>query len=697
MVDMLVRTEFDAERAISCLLDGHWPDYPQSSSTDAAKSEHPELVPVEPELPLAGEKNASLAPPGPVPLASLSSLTTATPNLSTIPNTTGSLGGSSLAELPSTAAAVPSLALAGNSTLGTSSLAALTAASTLRSAATSSCALSGGLGSSSLASLAPVATTVPGTLSSSLTDGSGGLNGLSLASLAASSSLAHSTCGVGGANSGSTLGGLSLASLAATAPAPTPNLESSGSVRLGGSVSLASLAAAAPGPAAAFSTGGSNSLGGPSLASLAAAAPSTAAPSMLANNGGGSSLAVLAAAVPVPVSAPPGLDGSSTSTMRKTQELAMPTRKFAHVAMETNANGEEASAEDFEWSPDTATTGNLTAKSPSMFAKVLTSPARTRNRPLTDNMTLPPRPKDSPSPFQFDKPSPDDVVLQAQKASEMPLPVRSMPIPQATIEPEEASVQAPETRALKVVATVSDDLAAMGLESDETQLKDVEHPSAKVREATMPRKRKGSKNKLSQKRKDEIIENSAAGKPLLNLVVVGHVDAGKSTLMGHLLFERGDVAKKLMHKYRNESQKIGKSSFAFAWVLDQTGEERERGITMDVAHQHFETESRSINLLDAPGHKDFIPNMISGTTQADAAVLVINATPGEFESGFDSGGQTREHAILVRSLGISELIVAVNKMDTIDWEYSRFNELIGTLKTFLKLTGFREKVSLIFA
>ena len=179
-------------------------------------------------------------------------------------------------------------------------------------------------------------------------------------------------------------------------------------------------------------------------------------------------------------------------------------------------------------------------------------------------------------------------------------------------------------------------------------------------------------------------------KDLLNLVVVGHVDSGKSTLMGHLLFRLGTVGSKAMHKYEQESKKVGKQSFAYAWVLDETSEERERGITMDVGQSRFETPRKAVTLLDAPGHKDFIPNMISGAYQADVAILVINATRGEFEAGFEAGGQTREHALLVRSLGVSQLTVAVNKLDTVDWSQARFDEIVGKLRQFLKMVGFKE-------
>jgi len=181
-------------------------------------------------------------------------------------------------------------------------------------------------------------------------------------------------------------------------------------------------------------------------------------------------------------------------------------------------------------------------------------------------------------------------------------------------------------------------------------------------------------------------------KEVLNLVVVGHVDSGKSTLMGHLLFKLGNVSQKIMHKYEKESKKVGKQSFMYAWVLDETDEERNRGITMDVGTNKFETEHRIITLLDAPGHKDFIPNMISGAYQADVAVLVVNSTTGEFEAGFDSGGQTREHALLVRSLGISQLVIAVNKLDTVKWDKNRFDDIRIKLNAFLtKQAGFREK------
>ena len=186
-----------------------------------------------------------------------------------------------------------------------------------------------------------------------------------------------------------------------------------------------------------------------------------------------------------------------------------------------------------------------------------------------------------------------------------------------------------------------------------------------------------------------ILNSRTDDKPLINVAVVGHVDAGKSTLMGHLLCLLGHVSKKELHKNKTESQKLGKGSFAFAWVLDETGEERERGVTIDVAQTRFETKKKTVNLLDAPGHKDFVPNMISGASQAEVAVLVVDSTQGGFEAGFDHGGQTREHVVLVRALGVQKLIVAINKMENVEWSKERFDFIKKELNLFFKTVGFK--------
>ncbi|KAK0242421.1 P-loop containing nucleoside triphosphate hydrolase protein [Armillaria nabsnona] len=158
--------------------------------------------------------------------------------------------------------------------------------------------------------------------------------------------------------------------------------------------------------------------------------------------------------------------------------------------------------------------------------------------------------------------------------------------------------------------------------------------------------------------------------------------------MGRLLYETGRLDEKTRIANERGSTKAGKRSFSWAWSLDGTTEERERGITMDIALQSLKTQHRQVTILDAPGHKDFVPNMISGASQADCALLVVDASPGEFEAGFDRGGQTREHVILVRSLGVSQIIIAINKLDVIQWDQGRFKEICKLMRPFLVQSGF---------
>ena len=194
---------------------------------------------------------------------------------------------------------------------------------------------------------------------------------------------------------------------------------------------------------------------------------------------------------------------------------------------------------------------------------------------------------------------------------------------------------------------------------------------------------------ISHERIVEEYHNKAKeGKAGLSMVVVGHVDAGKSTMMGRLLYELGNLGEREHSQNERASQKAGKGSFAFAWALDSSEEERARGVTIDVAQDNFETPHRRFVLLDAPGHRDFIPNMISGAAQADAALLVVDAAKGAFEAGFGPNGQTREHALLVRSLGVQQLVIVVNKMDALHYDQGRFDEIVDQLKPFLAHTGF---------
>jgi elongation factor 1-alpha len=177
----------------------------------------------------------------------------------------------------------------------------------------------------------------------------------------------------------------------------------------------------------------------------------------------------------------------------------------------------------------------------------------------------------------------------------------------------------------------------------------------------------------------------------INVVVIGHVDSGKSTTTGHLIFKCGGIDKRTMEKFEQESQQMGKGSFKYAWVLDKLKAERERGITIDIALWKFETSKFVFTIIDAPGHRDFIKNMITGTSQADVAILVIPAATGEFEAGISANGQTREHALLAYTLGVKQMIVCVNKMDekSVNWSEKRFNEIKEEISNYLKKIGYK--------
>ena len=180
----------------------------------------------------------------------------------------------------------------------------------------------------------------------------------------------------------------------------------------------------------------------------------------------------------------------------------------------------------------------------------------------------------------------------------------------------------------------------------------------------------------------------------INLVVIGHVDAGKSTTTGHLIYKCGGIDKRTIEKFEKEAAELGKGSFKYAWVLDNLKAERERGITIDIALWKFETPKYYYTVIDAPGHRDFIKNMITGTSQADVAVLVIASPTGEFEAGISKNGQTREHALLAFTLGVKQMIVACNKMDATTPKYhkDRFEEIKGEVQNYLKKVGYKPAV-----
>ena len=179
----------------------------------------------------------------------------------------------------------------------------------------------------------------------------------------------------------------------------------------------------------------------------------------------------------------------------------------------------------------------------------------------------------------------------------------------------------------------------------------------------------------------------------INIVVIGHVDSGKSTTTGHLIYKCGGIDKRTIEKFEKEAQEMGKGSFKYAWVLDKLKAERERGITIDIALWKFETEKFYVTVIDAPGHRDFIKNMITGTSQADCAVLIVASGTGEFEAGISKNGQTREHALLAFTLGVKQMIVCTNKMDSTEPPFSeaRYNEIVKEVSGYLKKIGYDPK------
>ncbi|XP_044904265.1 eukaryotic peptide chain release factor GTP-binding subunit ERF3A isoform X3 [Felis catus] len=200
------------------------------------------------------------------------------------------------------------------------------------------------------------------------------------------------------------------------------------------------------------------------------------------------------------------------------------------------------------------------------------------------------------------------------------------------------------------------------------------------------------------KPKSVVAPPGAPKKEHVNVVFIGHVDAGKSTIGGQIMYLTGMVDKRTLEKYEREAKEKNRETWYLSWALDTNQEERDKGKTVEVGRAYFETEKKHFTILDAPGHKSFVPNMIGGASQADLAVLVISARKGEFETGFEKGGQTREHAMLAKTAGVKHLIVLINKMDdpTVNWSSERYEECKEKLVPFLKKVGFNPKKDIHF-
>ncbi|SCU96878.1 LAFA_0G08592g1_1 [Lachancea sp. 'fantastica'] len=197
---------------------------------------------------------------------------------------------------------------------------------------------------------------------------------------------------------------------------------------------------------------------------------------------------------------------------------------------------------------------------------------------------------------------------------------------------------------------------------------------------------------------EEIVNDMFGGKDHMSIIFMGHVDAGKSTMGGNLLFLTGSVDKRTVEKYEREAKDAGRQGWYLSWVMDTNKEERSDGKTIEVGRAYFETEKRRYTILDAPGHKMYVSEMIGGASQADVGILVISARKGEYETGFEKGGQTREHALLAKTQGVNKMIVVVNKMDdpTVGWEKERYDLCVKNISVFLKAIGYNIKQEVIF-
>ncbi|MCS7145251.1 MAG: translation elongation factor EF-1 subunit alpha [Nitrososphaerota archaeon] len=178
-------------------------------------------------------------------------------------------------------------------------------------------------------------------------------------------------------------------------------------------------------------------------------------------------------------------------------------------------------------------------------------------------------------------------------------------------------------------------------------------------------------------------------KPHLNLIVIGHVDHGKSTTMGHFLVLNKTIDERQLKQLEEEAKRLGKETFVYAFIMDSIKEERERGLTIQLSFQKFETKKYYFTIIDAPGHRDFVKNMITGASQADAAILVVSAKKGEYEVGISAGGQTREHLFLAFMLGIRQFIVLINKMDdpSVNWLKERYDEVKQGVSALMRQIG----------
>lgn len=263
------------------------------------------------------------------------------------------------------------------------------------------------------------------------------------------------------------------------------------------------------------------------------------------------------------------------------------------------------------------------------------------------------------------------------------------------------------------IADIKDDTSEVSDKNDDLDKVTENEPEVSNEEANNGTEENKDDNEVSEELTDNALDDEKPtettkvkpppveeedSKEHINIVFIGHVDAGKSTIGGQVLYLTGQVDKRTLEKYEREAKEKNRETWYLSWALDTNQEERDKGKTVEVGRAQFETSQKKFTLLDAPGHKSFVPNMIGGAAQADLGVLVISARKGEFETGFERGGQTREHAMLAKTAGVKHLVILINKMDdpTVEWEQERYEECKEKLIPFLKKVGFNPKTDIHF-
>ncbi|KIM46217.1 hypothetical protein M413DRAFT_441286 [Hebeloma cylindrosporum] len=297
---------------------------------------------------------------------------------------------------------------------------------------------------------------------------------------------------------------------------------------------------------------------------------------------------------------------------------------------------------------------------------------------------------------QPQQPPPPPIERPEQTEAPLPPPTISLNIGGTSTPPASSQIQSTHKPPLPAAKIAVEEPKSAPLKPPKTE-------SSAPSKTFSLEKAKTDTNAIAQEVKtvaDQAVVEDLYGntKEHLNIVFIGHVDAGKSTMGGNLLFLTGMVDKRTMEKYEREAKDAGRESWYLSWALDSTPQERTKGKTVEVGRAYFETDQRRYTILDAPGHKTFVPSMITGAAQADVAILVISARKGEFETGFERGGKTREHIMLVKTAGVSKVVVVINKMDdsTVNWEKSRYEEIKDKLTPFIKAAGFNPKTDVTF-